>query len=645
MKRSRILLTATAFLTAWMACATLAHAQVPRAEFHTAGDKILKDGLEFVLRGVNINGPGFPNHHPVTEDAELIARTWKFNAVRVACSVAPDPKKSNPKTDASIDEIVQAFTLRGVVVILSPRDHVGGYYDDPAKPERSPGLSDLVAWYKPIAEKYRTNPFVWYEVQAGPGNRDEHKIPVTYRFVHETILKTIRTEASAGNIVVCEGYGGGSDDGMSGALPASPENTVILGMAPDLVKAYSNVAFSFHCGEYWNSGGIYKLNEMLDRTHTLGVPVFVSEFGLHPWANTTWAAEAVFAAGKTRHLGHIVSQWTPSDRANLCCTDNHEGGWDIDTKDGSRPGNLSWTGDRVWIDNHVEPFHGPALDRYAWKASSFTGDKPREGFRNLPDGVFADFVTQDDTWCSEKAQEPGQWYQVDFGSRQTFTRITMDTGPISTDYPRGYELYVSNDGQNWGKPIASGKNDQAVLRISFPVQTARFVKVVQTGKHWRYWRIGRFEVYAPFSSAPTAKKLAKEPILDMHGWQITGKPDTWYDIQMPLRPRRDEWERATSNKRVIAGDYYQMDMIKPAKIHRICLNVGQFQNDYPRGYEVYVSSNGTDWGKPVAAGRGAPITDIQFSEAIGRFVKIQITRGGVADWVICDLKVYGEYMH
>ena len=48
-----------------------------------------------------------------------------------------------------------------------------------------------------------------------------------------------------------------------------------------------------------------------------------------------------------------------------CCsaTDNHGGGWEIDTTDGTRPGNLTWLGDRVWIDNHIEPFHGPSLDR------------------------------------------------------------------------------------------------------------------------------------------------------------------------------------------------------------------------------------------------------------------------------------------
>ena len=621
-------------------------AQTGKPVFRTSADQIQKDGQEFVIHGININGPGYPNHHKVTEDAELIARTWKFNTVRVACKIATDLTKANPKTDSTLDEIVQAFTARGIVVIVSPRDHIGGYYDDPPKPDKSPGLSDLVAWYKPIAEKYRSNPYVWFEVQAGPGNRDERVIPVTYRFEHETILKTIRSEASAGNIVICEGYGNGDDDGNSGALPTKDNHSAILSLGVELTKAYSNLAFSFHCSETWNAGAEWKLNDMLDRTHARNLPVFVSEFGLHPWAYSMRATEAVFAVGKARHLGHIVSQWTPTDRSILCCTDDHMGGWDIDVKDGSRPGNLSWLGDRVWIDNHVEPFHGPMLDRSGWTASSFTGDKPKNGYRNQPDGVFAEYAPQEDTWCSDKAQDPGQWFMVDMGAPQKFTRIMVDTGAIGTDYMRGYELYASSDGMNWGKPIAAAKNDQSVLRISFPVQTARYLRLVQTGKHWRYWRIGAFEVYAPFTGQIPAKRPAvKEVALDMHGWQMSGKPDTWYDIQMPLRPRTDEWERATSNKKVVPGDYYQVDMQKPQKIHRITLNSGHFQGEYPRGYALFVSNNGTDWGKPLVTGRGAPITNIQFTETTARYIRIQITRGDVADWVICELQVYGEPAH
>ena len=81
------------------------------------------------------------------------------------------------------------------------------------------------------------------------------------------------------------------------------------------------------------------------------------------------------------------------------------------------------------------------------------------------------------------------------GARHAFTRVTLDTRAHGSDYPRAFELYVSNDGTNWGAPIAVGKNEQAVLRLSFPLQSARYIKFVQTGKTWHHWYIGNFEVF------------------------------------------------------------------------------------------------------------------------------------------------------
>jgi mannan endo-1,4-beta-mannosidase len=608
--------------------------------YSTSGASILKNGVDFVIHGVNINGPGVPGKRKVASDVGLIVDVWKFNFVRVSCSIAPDPKQSEQAS--TLDEIVKAFTARDVVVEISPRDHVGGFYEDPPKPDKSPSLADLVAWQKAVATRYKDNPNVWFEVMAGPGNRDVKLGSADWLEPHETVINAIRHDAGAQNIIVCMGYGSGYDDGNMGALNVPENQSAILTYGPDLAKRYSNIVFAFDATESWSPGGLTKLDDYLDRVESRKLPVFVAEYGLHGWSESTYAAEAVLAAGKARKLGHCAWQWTPNDRSGLCAPDDHNGGWDIDKTDGSRPANLTWLGDRVWTDNHVEPFHGPSLDRTGWTATTFRGDHLKNGQYNPADVALGGYCTEDDIWRSETGQKPGQWFQVDMGARHAFTRISIDTRAHGSDYPRAYELYVSNDGVNWGAPIAVGNNEESVLRISFPRQTARYIKFVQTGKTWHNWFVGNFEVFAPFGTPTPTTVSTKEIPVDMHGWIATANPHSWNDVHVPLRPLQYEWERASSNRKSMPGDFYQVDMQQPCKFNKIVLNSGRsaYNNEFPHGYQLFVSNDGVDWGKPIAAGRGAYITIITFPTVTARYARIVQTRETNSQWVLTEFRVY-----
>ena len=620
--------------------------QAQSVQFTTSGGAIRKNGIEFTIHGVNANVPGLLKEneedakHRLSDDVHCIADLWKFNAVRLNCSIKPAVKTL--KTANTLDEIVQAYTARGIVVIIAPRDHVGSFYQNPPMPDYSPSLIDLSAFWKTTAAQYRNNPYVWFEVMADPGNRDERTNTDLWLDAHDTVIHTIRQDAAAPNMIVCCGNYKGCEDGNVGALSADPATSAILTYGPRLAKRYPNIAFDFSTLDGWDAGGAIKLNDYLDRAAAAQLPIFVAEYGLHPWGDTTYATDAVLAAGKARKLGHCVWQWRPDDRSCLCATDNHNGGWEINQTDGTRPTNLSWLGDRVWIDTHTEPFHGPSIDRTGWTATSFAPEMRNDKHYNRADQPLAAYVCQEDYWRSEKGQEPGQWFQVDMGTKHAFTRVQVDTGAQVWDFPRGYALYVSNDGMNWGSPIAQGKNDQSILRISFPVQNARYLKLVDTAKTWRYWVIGNFEVFAPFGTPvnriPTP---AGEKPLDPHGWRPSGMPATWTDLHVPLRPLQSEWSRAASNRTAQPGDYYQIDLSEPQTFHKIVCNVGRFMSDFPRGYEVYVSIDGIDWGKPVATGRGAPLMTIAFAPTTARYIRIVETRTGTSQWVIMQLQVYG----
>lgn len=130
---------------------------------------------------------------------------------------------------------------------------------------------------------------------------------------------------------------------------------------------------------------------------------------------------------------------------------------------------------------------GTALSRTGWTATgSAVGDPPG----NALDGVIGS------RWSTGAAQVPNQYFQVDMQSAKTFKSITLDAAGSAADYPRGYQVFVSADGVTWGTAVATGTPTTALVTITFTAQTARFIKVVQTGTvtpNW--WSLYEFNVY------------------------------------------------------------------------------------------------------------------------------------------------------
>ena len=109
-------------------------------------------------------------------------------------------------------------------------------------------------------------------------------------------------------------------------------------------------------------------------------------------------------------------------------------------------------------------------------------------------------------WSTNGWQAPGQWFAVDMKSPQAFTTVVLSSA-AGQDSPKGYEVYVSQDGQDWGRPIATGAGTPGVTTISFPKATARYLKIVQTGAAQdAYWSINSLEVFdaPPPAEAPVA---------------------------------------------------------------------------------------------------------------------------------------------
>jgi len=154
------------------------------------------------------------------------------------------------------------------------------------------------------------------------------------------------------------------------------------------------------------------------------------------------------------------------------------------------------------------PADDVALDKKAWTATAsvadgtslFSGDK-------IPIDVSAANAIDDDHWTGwrdmTKKQYPGQWFQVDMKQEQSFHRIVLDNTWALWDSPVEYSVSVSPDGTNWGKPIATGSGELGITSIVFPEQTARYIRITQTGTSSTYdWSIYECDVYREARRTP-----------------------------------------------------------------------------------------------------------------------------------------------
>ncbi len=98
-------------------------------------------------------------------------------------------------------------------------------------------------------------------------------------------------------------------------------------------------------------------------------------------------------------------------------------------------------------------------------------------------------------WTSRAHQAPGQWFQLDLGWPRAVSKVTLDSANSREDYPRGYEVYLSNDGERWGDPVAQGRGNSGVTTIRFKSKKTQHVKIVQTGSvDDKFWSIHEISV-------------------------------------------------------------------------------------------------------------------------------------------------------
>ena len=141
-------------------------------------------------------------------------------------------------------------------------------------------------------------------------------------------------------------------------------------------------------------------------------------------------------------------------------------------------------------------------------------------------------------------------------------------------------------------------------------------------------------------SATTQPAGSTDTALDRTGWTATttpvnGTPEAMFDGNMTTR-----W---TSGTNMSAGQSIIVDMKATKSFKKLVMDSTGNNSDYARGYEIYVSSNGTSWGSAVASGTGSgPVVTANFSVQNARYIKIVQTGSATNWWSIRELNVYTD---
>jgi mono/diheme cytochrome c family protein len=112
-----------------------------------------------------------------------------------------------------------------------------------------------------------------------------------------------------------------------------------------------------------------------------------------------------------------------------------------------------------------------------------------------PLAIDGDIKTRYDTGVP---QVPGMWFEIELPKTATVSGLELDAAESARDYPRGYEVAMSDDGKTWNPPVAKGTGTGATTEIFFPPAKGKFIRITQTGSvDGLYWSIHELNIFKP----------------------------------------------------------------------------------------------------------------------------------------------------
>lgn len=313
----------------------------PDGHFQVIGTKIYDpNGREFIVKGTNAPGENYVWPGNTLADLPKID-DWGFNFIRLTNYLGPKPN-GDPQYDINdIDQIVSAANQRGMVVMLDAHDNIGEYWTGSE-------LTELKDFWREQAEKFKDNPYVWFNIANEPGGLSSVSEVDKWITQHQEVIKVIRNEVGAQNPIVVDGHFWGQDLGEWDSSSVNPEKSAIISHGDKLKsfggKNYDNILFSVHLYDQWRFSED-KMDQYFELVEQAGHAIIVGEYGVeNANRDTSQATRDMFDVVVPREIGRVVWSWWGGDDNDLTTSSNGGG----QHYNGS---NLSELGQLVWSDN------------------------------------------------------------------------------------------------------------------------------------------------------------------------------------------------------------------------------------------------------------------------------------------------------
>jgi hypothetical protein len=207
-------------------------------------------------------------------------------------------------------------------------------------------LKDLVAWWVDKAERFKDNPWVWFNIMNEPGAGNTLEEAEMWYHVHDVVIQAIR-DTGAENIIVLDDHNWGQAAGYFGGRESY--DSAVIRKGPALLEKYGNLVFSLHVYGAWTDGAS-RFDRYFNDAKELGLAVVLGEYGvMRNCIGTHNAVWNMLNAALDHNIGRIYWAW--DDNALPLVEGENGRGYMIDRTDGEMPGNLTWVGEMVWLDN------------------------------------------------------------------------------------------------------------------------------------------------------------------------------------------------------------------------------------------------------------------------------------------------------
>lgn len=357
-----------------LAAAVASTAAAATGQFTTVNGKIYDpNGNLYVAHGVNVSGQNYWTNHDPTPDVSKVVDNWGFNMVRVIDQ--PVASWSAPGAGINLDNIVNAYTSRGVVVMIEAHESTGTYF-------QGTQLTQVANWFAAQAEKYKNNPYVWFNTGNEPGNMAKPTDPAQlatwdqwtpdgakWLTMQRTIMSAIRG-TGAQNVMVADGTNMGQDQAWDDLGNLVTKHSAILTYGPTIASEYSNVVFDTHIYGEWSSPNAIaqRLPKYIQAAQAANLPLIFGEYGATTDGDYVQEQQDFLTVANQYDVGRAAWAWSDSGTWDLTTSQDPNaigttwewgGGYLINSA--TSPTNLTPFGQMVWADNHaVTPVPEPA---------------------------------------------------------------------------------------------------------------------------------------------------------------------------------------------------------------------------------------------------------------------------------------------